>query len=86
LAPFVEKLKAKNQSEQQGKQAADVVSIYYPVKNTGAEGDDAPALKYAETEISIKKETLKPTNADWRPVYDGLASEIKLRHYSLKAQ
>ena len=55
LAPFVEKLKAKNQSEQQRKQATDAVSIFYQVKNTGSEGDDARALKYAETEISIKK-------------------------------
>jgi hypothetical protein len=34
--------------------------------------------------IATKKDALKLTNFSWVPVYDGLISEIKLRHYSPK--
>ncbi|MFC1825053.1 phage integrase N-terminal SAM-like domain-containing protein [Thermodesulfobacteriota bacterium] len=34
--------------------------------------------------MSTKKEDLKTNNANWKPVYDNLNAEIKIRHYSPK--
>jgi hypothetical protein len=36
------------------------------------------------THFSIKKEIPKSQNADWTAIYEGLESEIKLRHSSPK--
>jgi hypothetical protein len=82
LAPFVQKLKAKNQTEQQRKQALDAISMFYQIKKT-VQGK-TQTLKNKNENISTKKTVLKSTNANWIPVYNGLDSEIKLRHYSPK--
>ena len=44
--------------------------------------DNSPVLNTKDANISIKKAELKSTDTDWRPVYTGIHSEIKLRHYS----
>ncbi len=80
LALFVQKLKDKNQTEQQRKQAIDAVSIYYKIKKS--DQDKSQTLKNKNENISTKKTVLKSTNADWSSVYINLISEIKLRHYS----
>lgn len=82
LSHFLRKLKDKNQSEQQRKQAYYAVAVFYEIKNT--DQDKIETLEHKKENISTKEAELKSTNADWRPVYNDLASEIKLRHYSPK--
>lgn len=84
FAPFAIKLKDKNQSEQQRKQAFDAVSIYYQIEKGKPDQDDPPLLKNKNEQISTKNTETNSTHADWRPVYNGLDSEIQLRHYSPK--
>jgi len=82
LPHFLQKLKDKNQTEEQRKQAFHAVSIFYELKN--ADHDKIGALKNKKEIISSKKEDSKSTKADWRPVYNDLNAEIRLRHYSPK--
>lgn len=82
LAPFIQKLKDKNQTEQQRKQAFSAISLYYQVKKNYQ--GKTQTLKNKKEHNPRKKSGLTATNADWRPVYNGLVSEIKLRHYSSK--
>ncbi len=82
LAPFVQKLKDKKQTEQQRKQAFDAISLFCQMKK--ADQGKSHILKNNEGNISTKKTELKTTNSDWSPVYRDLVSEIKLRHYSPK--
>ena len=84
FAPFVQKLRDKNQTEQRQKQAFDAVSIYYQIEKKKADQDNAQVLKNKNRDITTIKTELKTNNADWRPVYNGLDSEIQLRHYSPK--
>ena len=53
LLYFIKKLKNKNQTEQQQKQAFHAVSIFYGIKNTDQGKIDA--LKYKKVNISTKK-------------------------------
>jgi integron integrase len=82
LPDFIKKLKAKGQNSQQQKRATRAISIYYETKLSRA--DEKTALRKQDRTSSPSKALLKPTHADWRSVYDGLDSEIKLRHYSPK--
>jgi len=82
LACFIKKLKEKNQTEQQQKQALHAISIYFDIEF--ADKDKNIPLENKKRILSSKKEGLKSTNADWRPVYSALNAEIKLRHYSPK--
>ena len=41
-------------------------------------------LENKTEQFARKKEGSRLTNADWAPVYEGLTSEIRLRHYSPK--
>ena len=80
---FVQKLKDKKQTAQQQKQAYHAVSLFYElVGPIGSEKVDP--LKNKDEKLARKKDNLKLMNANWVPVYDGLVSEIKLRHYSPK--
>jgi len=78
---FIKKLKDKKQTAQQQKQAYHAVSLLYellgPIKS-----EKVALLKNKDEKLATKKGGLKVTNANWAPVYDGLISEIKLRHYS----
>ena len=82
LLHFIKKLKVKNQTEQQQKQAFYAISIFSGIKNT--DQDEIGALKNKKENISTKKTCVKSNSADWRPVYQNFDSEIKLRHYSSK--
>ena len=82
LACFIKKLKEKNQTEQQQKQALHAISIYFDIEF--ADKDKKIPLENKKRILSSKKRELKSTNADWRPVYSTLNAEIKLRHYSPK--
>ncbi len=79
LALFIQKLKDKNQTEQQRKQAVAAVTIYYKIKKM--DHGKTKILKTKNEDISTKKTVLKLTNADWSPVNGNLISEIRLRHY-----
>ncbi|MBW1784006.1 MAG: integron integrase [Deltaproteobacteria bacterium] len=80
LPYFINKLKEKKQTERQQKQAFHAISLYFDVALPD-KVKDVP-LKDRKEIISSKKRRLKSTNADWRPVFDALKAEIKLRHYS----
>ena len=82
LSHFINKLQNKNQNERQQKQAFHAVSIFYEIKK--ADQDKMEALNNKKENISRKNHGLKLISADWRPVYENLESEIKLRHYSPK--
>jgi hypothetical protein len=53
LSHFIKKLKNKNQTEQQQKQAFHAVSIFYEIKNT--DQDKINILKNKKGNISTKK-------------------------------
>jgi integron integrase len=80
LSYFLKKLKDKNQTEQQQKQAFHAVSIFYEIETI--DQDRIGALKNKKENIATKKTALDATHGDWSPVYRDLDSEIKLRHYS----
>ena len=61
---FIKKLKNKNQTGQQQKQAFHVVSIFYGIKNT--DQDEIGALKNKKENISTKKTGIKSNSTDWR--------------------
>jgi integron integrase len=80
LAPFINKLKEKKQTDGQQKQAVSAISIYYGqkiIKNGKNE-----VFKTKKETISSKKERFKTTGANWIPVYNDLNAEIQIRHYS----
>ena len=80
VKPFINKLKEKNQTDLQQKQAVDAIKIYHG-QNLAKNGQ-VNAFKPKNGEISSKKESLKSTGASWVPEYTNLNAEIKLRHYS----
>jgi hypothetical protein len=76
LPHFIKKLKEKKQTDQQQKQAADAISIYYG-EETIRENKNIVS-KTNNKIISSKKDNLKPTNANWVPAYNDLNAEIAL--------
>ena len=82
VLPFIQKLKAKRQSRHQLAQATKAIELYLEIDGHLEEHDKQPLLNTKTFDVSIKKTEVKEANADWRPVYNGLESEIKLRHYS----
>jgi len=64
LSHFVKKLKDKNQTEQQQKQAFHAVSIFYGIKNT--DQDEIGVLKNKKENISTKKTGIKSNGIDRR--------------------
>jgi len=54
LSCFIKKLKNKNQTEQQQKQAFQAASIFYGIKNT--DQDEIGALKNKKVNISTKNQ------------------------------
>jgi site-specific recombinase XerD len=82
---FSQKLKEKNQSPQQVKQASDAIAIYYEIQEQKKKTrHEVHQVNEKTSKFSIKKEPPKKRNADWTAVFKGLESEIKLRHYSPK--
>ena len=82
LSDFTKKLREKRQSDQQQKQAAHAVSIFYEIGRFRSNKNISLREKIGVS--PTRKEHLKPTGADWKPVYDNLYAEIKIRHYSPK--
>ena len=81
LAPFIQKLKDKNQTEQQWKQLFDAVSMFYQIMFYQIKKTDQGkihTLKDKKENISTKKTELKSINADWNPVHQ---SYIKNARY-----
>jgi integron integrase len=80
---FIQKLKARQQTAQQQKQAYHAVSLFYEL--SGPTSFERPKLlENKDEKFARKKDDVKLMNADWVPVYNDLVSEIKLRHYSPK--
>jgi len=89
LPHFFQKLKDKSQTEEQRKQAFHAGSIFLELKNT--DQDNMKTLKNNKEIISRKKEDLKSTKADWKPVhkkfghrYTQMNTNSKSGHYSPK--
>ena len=82
LKSFIEKLQEKRQTQQQQKQAFHAVSLYYELALVGLGKDDL--FKNKNKNLSIKKEGLKISGADWALAYNNLKAEISLRHFSPK--
>jgi hypothetical protein len=80
---FIQKLKDKSQTAQQQKQAHHAVSLFYEVVGP-ISSERVDPLENKDEKIATKKDNIKPTNANWVQVYDGLDAEIKLRHYPPK--
>ena len=81
---FIKKLKDKKQTAQQQKQAYHAISLFYELVVEPINSDKVALLKNKDEKLATRKDSLKLTSANWAPVYDGLISEIKLRHYSPK--
>jgi hypothetical protein len=73
-------LKDKGQTAQQQKQAYHAISLFYELVGP-INFEDVDPLENKDEKLATKKDHLKPTNANWVPVCDGLNSEIKLRHF-----
>jgi integron integrase len=82
LREFIDKLREKNQTSQQQKQASDAISIFYETgtQQTGKYFSGS----HKNFIISERQNESKPGNVNWKPFYDALTAEIKLRHYSPK--
>lgn len=77
---FIGKLKEKNQNDQQLKQAFHAVSLYYELGLIHSEKENS--FKDKNRNLSIKKEGVKISGANWKPAFNNLKAEISLRHYS----
>jgi len=73
LAYFIKELKEKNQTDQQQKQAFHAISIYFDIES--ADKDKKIPLENKKRILSSKKEGLRSTNVDWRPVFSALNAE-----------
>jgi len=78
LPYFLKKLKDKNQTEQQQKQAFHAVSIFYEIESI--DQDRIGALKNKKQDIAIKKTGLDATHVDWSPVYRNLEDPFSDAH------
>ena len=78
LSYFLKKLKDKNQTEQQQKQAFHAVSIFYEIESI--DQDRIGALKNKKHDIAIKKTGLDATHVDWSPVYRNLEDPFSDAH------
>jgi hypothetical protein len=78
LPYFLKKLKDKNQTEQQQKQAFHAVSIFYEIESI--DQDRIGILKIKKDNISTKKTALDAIHADWSPVYSNLEDPFSDAH------
>ena len=78
LSYFLKKLKDKNQTEQQQKQAFHAVSILYQIENI--DQHRIGALKTKKENISTKKTALGATHVDWSPAYRNLKDPFSDAH------
>lgn len=92
LPHFINKLREKNQTKQQQKQAYDSILIYYAMHDIHPDWSNrslsnneiekqAPVVKEPKGSYFAKDTT---GNHSWESVYDRLSDEIKVRHYSPK--
>lgn len=82
LPRFLKKLQEKRQSDQQRKQAAEAVSLFY---ETGQSNSVNEKRTVRETQAPyVKKNGPKHTNANWTTPYEELNAQIQMRHYSPK--
>ena len=64
---FIGKLKEKKQNDQQLKQAFHAISLYYELDLLHSGKDNS--FKHKNQNLSIKKERLKISGANWTPGY-----------------
>lgn len=93
---FIEKLKKKNQSPEQQKQAAHAISLFFESQNAELKADTPPpvppnpSVPLLVSPLSGKSRfndwnCLKNTDSpEWDVLIDKLADEIKTRYYSRK--
>lgn len=85
LPHFINKLREKNQSKQNQKQAYDSVLLYYRlygIHPDWLEGPmEAPKVKESRPSYSVARDL---NHNKWAEVYKKISDEIKVRHYSPK--
>jgi integron integrase len=95
LPHFINKLKEKQQTQLQLKQASHAVSLYYELLKSGNKSESSlPKRHKSQTHaMDNKKNPLQPFSTTkregdikeaWKAAYYDLKSEIKMRHYSSK--
>ena len=92
LRQFINKLREKNQSKSQQKQAYDAILMYYEIYDIHPDWSQKPLPKMtAEKEAMAVREEIEPYDKNnvvlddnWKSVYTRLRDEIKVRHYSPK--
>ncbi len=85
LPYFIKKLRDKNQSKPNQKQAYHSILVYYEIfdiRPGWLEGQPATALVQEKTAAYVSGN--KSSQVSWKPVYEKLGNEIKVRHYSPK--
>ena len=80
LPHFIEKLKAKKQTDQQQNQAFEAISIFHEIEPVNK--DQTAPFKIQQETKPYNREKRQTTNASWVSVYNDLKAEINLRHYS----
>ncbi len=80
LPQFLDKLKAKKQTDQQQNQAFDAISIFHEIEPVNKK--QAAPFKIQQDTKPYNKEKRQTINASWVSVYNDLRTEINIRHYS----
>jgi integron integrase len=78
LSRFTSKLAEKRQTQEQQRQAAHAVSLYYQLNASSS----APLNHYQF--VPLETAESKERNGGWKAALDDLSAEIKTRHYSPK--
>ncbi len=85
LPLFIEKLREKNQTRQQQKQAYNSILIYYELHGIHPDWSKKP---FARQEVREDRAAYKPVSVpnqkQWAEVYQKMSDEIRVRHYSSK--
>ena len=86
LSNFSNKLKDKNQNQDQRKQATHAVTIFYEIRRPHSEKEDGVKKETRKNNEPQPQKTTEKLlrNADWTLVYNDLDAEIKIRYYSPK--
>ncbi len=86
LPEFINKLRDKNQPKDFQKQAYHSILLYYDMLGIHPEWLDnqSEMTPVQEDVLAYRKACKKPHPASWKPVYEKLSNEVKVRHYSPK--
>jgi integron integrase len=89
LPQFINKLRSKNQKKVQQQQATNAVQLFYSLTKFKKKIPEIDKIKenrvpYSATEACKSEKSNQKITRSWKDAYEGLANEIKVRHYSPK--